>query len=538
MKTIEEAFSEIGELEEIRLNPQESSAIVTFKDIKCSKEALARDGATIVGQIVRIRAMSKDDAQLNYQKDRIQGGTIEVSEFEKRAFAILSYPSGTREEKLRDQLSLLTKQEKDTFIEVYRSCESIVLIRQKFDAAIEAADNSDYVVLMALLIITVRVGVIRISIEVVLVTVEANPAIIGVILVAIEVTVTVTTIGSPFFISICLNQTYETQSPLCQTPMPSDKREKVPLVQRMFSSGTSALITKTIVTPFDVIKTYLQAEFTIRERRGIIDVVSIVGNNFQEQCKKMQGVPKLFRRTFAATKNIWLDGGFRAFYSGLVPTLMIAIPNSVLYYSSYDGIKWRLEPYFKSKYVAWMVPAISGGLSRTLAVVCVEPLEFLKTQAQARMPGGFIGAIRRVGGEAKVHGVLYLWKGVYTNLLRDISFSALHWLMSLSDKSVRSVVKRFDIPRPAKSFLCGATAGALASFLVNPFDVVKTQQQVRSGKALPSFGIMRSVYQEDGIGGLFKGVGPRVVKSAVACALMITFYEYGKELTMRTTKKE
>ena len=81
--------------------------------------------------------------------------------------------------------------------------------------------------------------------------------------------------------------------------------------------------------------------------------------------------------------------------------------------------------------VSWMVPAISGGLSRTLAVVCVEPLEFLKTQAQARMPGGFIGAIRRVGGEARVHGVLYLWKGVYTNLLRDISFSALHWLMLL-----------------------------------------------------------------------------------------------------------
>lgn len=41
--------------------------------------------------------------------------------------------------------------------------------------------------------------------------------------------------------------------------------------------------------------------------------------------------------------------GFRAFYSGLIPTLMIAVPNSVLYYSSYDGIKWRLEPYFTDK---------------------------------------------------------------------------------------------------------------------------------------------------------------------------------------------
>ena len=41
--------------------------------------------------------------------------------------------------------------------------------------------------------------------------------------------------------------------------------------------------------------------------------------------------------------------GIRAFYSGLVPTLMIAIPNSILYYSSYDGIKWYLEPYFTTK---------------------------------------------------------------------------------------------------------------------------------------------------------------------------------------------
>ena len=62
------------------------------------------------------------------------------------------------------------------------------------------------------------------------------------------------------------------------------------------------------------------------------------------------------------------------------------------------------------------------------------------------------------------------------------------------------MVKKTNLPRPAKSFICGATAGALASFLVNPFDVVKTQQQVRSGKALPSFGIMGSVYMNKVMG--------------------------------------
>lgn len=64
--------------------------------------------------------------------------------------------------------------------------------------------------------------------------------------------------------------------------MSSDSK-KVPLIQRMLSSGGSALITKTLVTPFDVVKTYIQvrwyefdliqAEFTIRERKQLIDVL-------------------------------------------------------------------------------------------------------------------------------------------------------------------------------------------------------------------------------------------------------------------------
>lgn len=97
-------------------------------------------------------------------------------------------------------------------------------------------------------------------------------------------------------------------------------------------------------------------------------------------------------------------------------------------------------------------------------------------------------------------------------------------------ENTRPVVKGLDIPKPAKSFICGATAGAVASFLVNPFDVAKTYQQTRAGKAVPSFTILKDVYRQDGIGGWFKGVGPRVVKSACACAMMITFYEYGKDL--------
>lgn len=62
----------------------------------------------------------------------------------------------------------------------------------------------------------------------------------------------------------------------------SENKKKATIAQRMVSSGTSALITKTIVTPFDMVKTYIQvgqyiltdkkAEFTFKERKQVINV--------------------------------------------------------------------------------------------------------------------------------------------------------------------------------------------------------------------------------------------------------------------------
>ena len=43
----------------------------------------------------------------------------------------------------------------------------------------------------------------------------------------------------------------------------ADDKKKVPLIQRMISSGGSAIVTKTLVTPFDVVKTYLQVIYWI-----------------------------------------------------------------------------------------------------------------------------------------------------------------------------------------------------------------------------------------------------------------------------------
>lgn len=74
-----------------------------------------------------------------------------------------------------------------------------------------------------------------------------------------------------------------------------------------------------------------------------------------------------------------------------------------------------------------------------------------------------------------------------------------------------------------------------------PFDVVKTHKQIEFGEkvlyadkpvqSLPKVGtitIMKKIFQQNGVSGIFAGVIPRVVKVAPACAIMITSFEYGK----------
>lgn len=86
----------------------------------------------------------------------------------------------------------------------------------------------------------------------------------------------------------------------------------------------------------------------------------------------------------------------------------------------------------------------------------------------------------------------------------------------------------------------------IAAFITAPFDVVKTHKQIEFGekvlyadkpvKSLPKVGtlaILRKIFQQHGMKGIFAGVVPRVVKVAPACAIMITSFEYGKAFFLR-----
>ena len=85
--------------------------------------------------------------------------------------------------------------------------------------------------------------------------------------------------------------------------------------------------------------------------------------------------------------------------------------------------------------------------------------------------------------------------------------------------------------------LSAAASGTVAAVLTNPFDVVKTRQQAMpaagaaaDGAPVTISGILRNTVQQEGVRGLYRGLGVRVAKIAPATALFMGTYEAVKQL--------
>ncbi|XP_040500232.1 solute carrier family 25 member 40 isoform X2 [Ursus americanus] len=256
---------------------------------------------------------------------------------------------------------------------------------------------------------------------------------------------------------------------------------KVTPVQQMFASCTGAILTSLMVTPLDVVKIRLQAQNNPFSKgkcfvysNGLMDHLCVCE---EEGNKAWYKKPGRFQGTLDAFLKIIRNEGIKSLWSGLPPTLVMAVPATVIYFTCYDQLSALLRSKLGEN--ESRVPIIAGIVARSMYWYNYEVLK--------------------------------------------------KWLCAKSG---------LYEPTFMINFTSGALSGSFAAVATLPFDVVKTQKQTqlwiyeshKISMPLPmsTWTIMKSIVAKNGFAGLFTGLIPRLIKIAPACAIMISTYEFGK----------
>ncbi|KAI5467609.1 mitochondrial carrier domain-containing protein [Mariannaea sp. PMI_226] len=379
--------------------------------------------------------------------------------------------------------------------------------------------------------------------------------------------------------------------------------------QKMISAMSGSLLTSLLVTPLDVVRVRLQSQTIPRPNvdfaklaitttsltpaqtaeLGITSCcreVFFAGGNadFCLATPRMEGiaaapsaaecaVEEVQRRTFSSTldglRKIARNEGVTTLWRGLSPTLVMAVPSNIIYFTGYDWLRFNSRSPFRG-FSDSSAPLTAGSAARILAATTVGPIELVRTRMQAASGSGttnhLVEAFKDIKQMVGTQGYTALWKGLTLTLWRDVPFSGLYWL---GYETVRSKLTDLREQRQGHSFsrdengsearrrsqnhenhtetfvdsfAAGALSGSFASIVTMPFDVGKTRTQTyqsqgdslgrsAASRAPEERNMMRlllHIFQTEGIAGLWRGWIPRTLKVAPACAIMISSYEVGK----------
>ncbi|XP_057480770.1 calcium-dependent mitochondrial ATP-magnesium/phosphate carrier protein 2-like isoform X2 [Actinidia eriantha] len=175
---------------------------------------------------------------------------------------------------------------------------------------------------------------------------------------------------------------------------------------RLVAGGLAGAVAQTAIYPMDLVKTRLQT------------------------CACDGGkVPSLGK----LSKDIWIQEGPRAFYRGLVPSLLGIIPYAGIDLAAYETLKDMSKRYIlhdaePGPFVQLGCGTISGALGAT----CVYPLQVIRTRLQAQRTNttdaykGMGDVFRRT---LEHEGFRGFYKGLFPNLLKVVPAASITYLV-------------------------------------------------------------------------------------------------------------
>ena len=113
------------------------------------------------------------------------------------------------------------------------------------------------------------------------------------------------------------------------------------------------------------------------------------------ECAVEQTQQKTFNSTLDGLRKIARNEGLTTLWRGLSPTLVMAVPANIIYFTGYEWLRFNTKsPIYKVTKDEY-APLVAGSVARVLAATAVSPIELLRTRLQASQ-GAPIAGRRRV----------------------------------------------------------------------------------------------------------------------------------------------
>ncbi|KAJ9551085.1 hypothetical protein OSB04_015130 [Centaurea solstitialis] len=281
-------------------------------------------------------------------------------------------------------------------------------------------------------------------------------------------------------------------------------------LRRLISGAIAGAVSRTSVAPLETIRTHL-----------------MVGSCGHSSVEVFQDIMKT-------------EGWTGLFRGNFVNVIRVA-PSKAIELFAYDTVKKNLAPK-PGEQGKLRIPEslIAGAVAGISSTICTYPLELLKTRltVQRGVYKNLVDAFLKI---VKEEGPAELYRGLTPSLIGVVPYAAANYFAyDTLRKAYRRLSKGEEIGNVA-TLLIGSAAGAISSSATFPLEVARKHMQAGAinGRVYNNMlHALLSILEKEGVGGLYKGLGPSCVKIVPAAGISFMCYEACKKILVEKEDDE
>lgn len=282
-------------------------------------------------------------------------------------------------------------------------------------------------------------------------------------------------------------------------------------VALFLAGGTAGALAKTCTAPLDRLKIIMQ----------------ISSANQQTAAAKAAASGGLIPAFIAIGKS----EGIKGYWKGNVPQVIRILPYSTAMLNSYEFYKQQFggDQYRETGKLPVASRLMSGALAACTATLVTYPLDIIRLRLS--VDPNMTTMTQVCKAIIKEEGAKAFFKGLPATCLSISPYSALNFCM-------------FDLIKKAipgeETAQTVATASFIATMLASgtcyPLDTIRRQMQLKSSSYANVFDAGKAILARDGVGGMFRGFVPNVIKNAPNKSVQLTTFDVFKRKIKESEK--